>query len=112
MGVVNAVEADNLGVQSCEASCDVCLVEAEGAERSGIAQLEALDERRRENTRCTKLSNRLGEDHALVARKVFPYAFDVVTLEAEVELLRQDLFAFKIVGIRPLTRHNPSHDPH
>jgi hypothetical protein len=49
IGVVDAIDEDHLAVQAHEAPCDLLLVDAQGVERCHVADLDALDERRRQD---------------------------------------------------------------
>ena len=112
IGVVDAVDEDHLAVEAHDAPRDVLLVDAERVERGDVADLHALDERRGEHARGAQLADGAREDDARVVGEVLRDALDVVGLEGEVELLRQELPDLVVVGVEPLHGDEELHDLH
>src|ERR1019366_1776018 len=74
--VVDAVDEDHLAVDAHDAPRDVLLVDAERAEAGAVADLHALDERRRQDALRAHFANRSGEDDGRVLGEVRRDALD------------------------------------
>ncbi len=103
---------NHLAIQAHEAPRDFLLVDAQRVQGGGVAHFHALDERGREHALRAELPHRLRNDEPLGAREVLRDTLDIVGLEREIELVRQELFHLVVVSVEPLHRDEPLHDPH
>src|ERR1019366_844401 len=110
--VVDAVDEDHLAVEAHDPPGHVFLVDAERVEPRDVADLHALDERRGQDALGADLTHRAREDDGRISGEVRGDALDVVGLEREVELLRQELLDLMVVRVEALNGHEELDDLH